>query len=417
MSTYLRKIIDIGPNALFYEGSKYDYRQLRLQPWWPELKATTSTIRMWADFPTLQPSASFRLFDTQSPGYASVRSLDEQIKAANADGFEVMLMPYRYPRWANETANIVPGSDADLNFTPWDRVDKTTWNAWNTDKANATKRKTLVDKIKKLEYRLPPAGHGTDTAWGLFLSDLWARYVRDQALNGRVTYIEIVNEPNLQLWPQRTASGTTDKWAWNGTGLFVTCDVAEMMQTAKALAGFYGPAATPFLVAPSTADTDVGTNGRSKTLAINTVYSSADSSQGFSQFVPDLIGRLNDQNFVADGKWIWSTHNYNDVELEQLRIAFLPQYLNGKWQGMRSDNTCSVFVTEGGARLAVVGTLATQATRIQHAWTALQQQPGVGMMAQYLVYTDPNYDTGLREAADGAARPAWGVWNSLPRYQ
>lgn len=132
--------------------------------------------------------------------------------------------------------------------------------------------------------------------------------------------------------------------------------------------------------------------------------------------MPDLIDRLNAISFVADGSWVWSIHNYRDIEREELRIAFISQYLNGKWAGQRTDDRPTVFVTEGGARINLVGTKEIAATKIQKAWNALKAQPGVGMMAQYLVYTDPGYDTGLRDA-NGTERPGWDVWNSLPRYQ
>ena len=416
MSAYLRKVIDIGPSGVLYPGSQSDYRQLRQQSWWPELRATTSTIRMWADWPTLQPSASYRMHDPASPGYNYVLALDEQIKAANQDGFAVMLMPYRFPRWSNDTQNTVRGSDADFNLTPWDRVyDKSYWNAWNADKSNPSKRAALLDRLKGHEYRLPQAGFGVDTPWGLFFGDLWNRYVNNAVLNGQVTYLEIVNEPNYQPWPQRSASGTSDKWNWNGTGLFITCQVAEMMQTADALSDFFGPASTPILVAPSTADTDPGTNARYKTPNYANGYYDL-LPNGYANFMPDLINRLNTINFVANDFWRWSIHNYRDVENEELRVAFISQYLNGKWAGHRTDNTPTVLVTEGGARLSVVGSLSAQASKIQKSWDALTQQPGVGMAAQYLVYTDPNYDTGLRDAG-GAERPAWDVWNAFPRYQ
>src|SRR5690349_12071916 len=120
MSTFLRKCIDIAPTAVITPGPfvANDYRNLRQQPWWPALRATTSWLRLWADWPAVQ-----RVGD-QPPGYgdgaASVNALDAQIDAARADGMQIILMPYRYPRWANGTKDIAGGL-SDWEFFPWDR--------------------------------------------------------------------------------------------------------------------------------------------------------------------------------------------------------------------------------------------------------------------------------------------------------
>jgi len=40
----------------------------------------------------------------------------------------------------------------------------------------------------------------------------------------------------------------------------------------------------------------------------------------------------------------------------------------------------------------------------------------VAMLAQYLLYADPNYDCGLLEAAPSTVkRPAYAVWKTFPK--
>src|SRR5690349_4617952 len=99
MSTYLRKCIDIAPTAVITPGPGVpnDYRNLRTTSWWPILRATTSHMRLWADWPSLQHGA------TAAPGEhpldaGPLAALDGQVEAAVADGLKLILLPYRYPR-------------------------------------------------------------------------------------------------------------------------------------------------------------------------------------------------------------------------------------------------------------------------------------------------------------------------------
>ena len=113
--------IDLTPNGVIRPGSAQDYRAVREQPWFPALREATTHVRMWADWPTLQPEA-IPCNTVANPGLANFLALDSQILAANADGLEVVLMPYRYPGWANGTAAIVRGSAQDAALAPQDRV-------------------------------------------------------------------------------------------------------------------------------------------------------------------------------------------------------------------------------------------------------------------------------------------------------
>ncbi len=81
--------------------------------------------------------------------------------------------------------------------------------------------------------------------------------------------------------------------------------------------------------------------------------------------------------------------------------------LTGRWRGYSTGQAPTVFVTEGGARLTRMPTLypgedPRQAQR-QVPPRRLGDAPhatrgagaGVAMFAQYLLYADPNFDTGL----------------------
>jgi hypothetical protein len=130
MSTYLRKCIDIAPTAVIrpQSGTAFDYRTLRQQPWWPALRATTSHLRLWADWPAIQPEAGLPPGQGREPGpvsadgAAGLAVLDGQIKSANEDGMHVIVLPYRYPNWANGTLGVVAGGPEDSDLAPWDRV-------------------------------------------------------------------------------------------------------------------------------------------------------------------------------------------------------------------------------------------------------------------------------------------------------
>ena len=64
--------------------------------------------------------------------------------------------------------------------------------------------------------------------------------------------------------------------------------------------------------------------------------------------------------------------------------------------------------------------LAAQAKCLQTAWNlhsgASGGGEGVAMLAQYLLYADPNYDCGLLEPAPSTVkRPAYATWKTFPK--
>jgi hypothetical protein len=385
----LAKLIDIGPGGVISPGSAQDYRFHSNATFFAD--TGTRWIRMWADWPSLQPDGAHAIDDPANPGRPALLALDEQIRGANADGLSVILMPYRYPTWANGTATVaaVRGSDAEVSFQFWDRMTEPSWLRYL-----GSGRQALVYDPRRadLEYRLPDEGHGAQSAWAGFFTFLYDRYG-----DGQVKAFELVNEPNLQLWPQQAPPLTGSPFA--PTTPSAARAVADILITAQAISAAHGHSAR--LLAPSLSDIDQ-TNGRRAT--------------SYADFTAQLLDALATSGYRAHERQGWSHHNYGDVEYRTgaLRTRTLMGLLNGRWTG------AGVHITEGGARISRMAELygledprAAQARCLQEAWAA-HSQAGVELYAQYLLYDDVNFPSGLLEPFPSAVpRPAYAVWKAL----
>jgi hypothetical protein len=333
--------IDLTPQGLRTPGVLQDYTVLREQRWAPPLIARATHIRFWADWPFLQPDGAIALADPANPGRPHLRALDAQVDAAVADGLDVILMPYRYPRWVNHTERHFHG--------------------------------------KSPEWRMPRSGHGPGSEWARFAEALWLRY------SCRMACFEVVNEPNLQIWPQE---GVAER-------------VAEMVTTVDAIARRHEePIAC---LAPSISDAE---SDRPRMITEQRPFTAA------------LLDALDARDFEGGDRWVWSFHNYNDAELGGDRVSAMRARLARRWRGRAAaDGGPLVYATEGGVRLSGVrrrygATLpparqrAEQAAMLADAIARYERTPGVGLFTQYTVTADPAYDCGLREA-DGGARPAF----------
>src|SRR4051794_3871057 len=123
-----RKLIDIGPGGVIDPDSPQDYRAYSNRTYFADTR--TGWIRMWADWPSLQPSQAYRIDDPASPGYAKLQALDAQIGQACADGLRVLLLPYRHPTWANGTSRLVPDSGGGVAFEHADRLSSPAWGKY-----------------------------------------------------------------------------------------------------------------------------------------------------------------------------------------------------------------------------------------------------------------------------------------------
>jgi hypothetical protein len=406
MASYLRKIVDIGPGGVIYPGSAQDYRYHDNRTYFADTQ--TPWIRLWADWPSLQPSASYRPDDPKSPGYANLQALDAQIAQACRDGLRVMLMPYRHPLWANNTAQFASqrNSDAEIAFEYSDRMTAAAWNKYVTNGRNPA---VYNPSRRALEYRVPNEGYRLDGAWSRFFEFLYRRYHYGQRSSGRYVYgFELVNEPNLQLWPQQAPSATSDPFA--AGALKIGATVAQLVRTAQQVSARLGHTTT--LYAPSTSDSDA--NSR-----LNTPY------DAFTTLLLDSMAQI---GYVPHVKQAWSLHNYSDVEQRTtLRIQAVRSRLSGRWRGLVEGQAPTVFVTEGGARISKMKSLypaedplQAQATSLQTAWINHASDAGggagVAMLAQYLLYADVNFDCGLLEPHPSTVkRPSYAAWKTFPR--
>ena len=124
-------------------------------------------------------------------------------------------MPYRFPTWANGTAalNAQKNTDAEISFEYSNRMTKAAWERYVRNGRNPA---VYTPSRRALEYRLPTATRtGPTSAWaGVLRVPLRALPRRPQATGRCVDGFELVNEPNLQLWPQQAAAaGAADPFA------------------------------------------------------------------------------------------------------------------------------------------------------------------------------------------------------------
>lgn len=410
MSRVLRKMIDIGPAGVIYPGSAQDYRYHSNRDYFRE--TATPWVRYWADWPSLQPDSRYAIDNPASPGYSNLQALDEQIRLACQDGLRVMLLPYRFPTWVNGTAalNAQKNTDAEVSFEYWDRMTEAVWNRYVREGRNPS---VYNPSRRALEYRLPADAYGPASAWARFFEFLYRRYHYGQRASGRFVHgFDLVNEPNLQLWPQHAPAAAGASRFASGP-VTIAKQVAQLMATSQQVAARYGSSTR--LYAPSTSDSDTASSRR---------YTR------WNEFVPALLDALAARGYRPDTTQAWSHHNYSDVEYRTAatRLQVVRGQLSGRWRGYATGQSPTVFVTEGGARLAKMASLypaedprQAHARCLRDAWALHAsdsgQGAGVAMFAQYLIYGDPNFDCGLIDPWPSTVkRPAYDAWKAFPRY-
>jgi hypothetical protein len=394
MASTLRRCVSLGASGVISPGGSQDYSRNSA------FLAGTGTrwTRLWADWPSLQPEAA--LAPDKGSGATRLAALDRQIKQANAEGVSVMLTVWRFPRWANGTATLTPSQDAAYQLQ--DRI---------SQGADPGSRKAL-------EFKLP-ADLAPASAYGAFLDFLVRRYNSGNASRpATIAALEVVNEPNLQVWPQQGPSTTTNPY---GSGVFTAqLATAQMFVTAQAVNARYGNRV--LLLGPATADR----TGDSRL------------ASAYSTFTRALVQRLTAIAFKATSTFAWSVHNYTDVEYDQgagsslgrttNRAADVRRLIAGAWAGWPSSSAANpgIAITEGGARLVKLASVyglsdpaalrSKQASLLKANWDRMylgSDGAGVGMLSWYLFYTDVNFDDGLCEV-DGTKRPAYSTWGTLP---
>jgi hypothetical protein len=312
-------------------------------------------------------------------GFRYIQAVDAQIAAARAAGLNVVLVTWHFPRWANGTAGV----PAD-----WGRQDR----------GSAA---TPVERLKPMEFRIPVGQLGRYGYYGRWIDWLIGRYSR----YGRNMALEVMNEPNHQLWPQQGPSTTADPY---GPGPVVIDDyVAEMMETARAVSAARGDPL--LLLGPGLSDR-FGADSRLMT--------------NFQTAVPETLNALQARGFRTASHFVWSHHNYADVERNvatPTRADQVRAYLMGRWRGLGGTASPKVWLTEGGARLgqSQATDLTMQVELVRLNWERMSAAPGIEMWTNYLLYADATANSGLREARLGSAlpRPVWNTFVAFPAYR
>ena len=215
-----------------------------------------------------------------------------------------------------------------------------------------------------------------------------------------------MNEPNHQMWPQQGPSTTAGN-PYAAGPVVIDDYVAEMMETARAVSSARGSPVT--LLGPSLADR-FGADSRLMT--------------NFQTAVPETLAGLQARGFGTASNFVWSHHNYADVERNVATPTRADQaraYLVGRWRGLGGTSDPKLWLTEGGARLgqAQAVDLTMQAELVRLNWERMSAAPGIQMWTNYLLYADATADSGLREARLGSAlpRPVWNVFATFPAYR
>lgn len=379
-------------------------------------------------------------------------NLDGQIRTAHKEKLQVILtLNQSYPLWANGSRDKgcqLTGNKACSLTGKADMYGPVPICDEDCRKAND---RTFVGRKREPRdsYGKIPTDLGVNGPWGRWINFLVARYgiTKDKIdgtrqpcsynFNGAgcgdyfryVDFLEIVNEPNYTHWPQR-ADDERD-----GT-LVMALYVARMFRTAKAIVDKRnaellatkdpkldpGPT-TITLLGPATAD-NANTNTR---------------VTSYFEFNRELLKRLDAMDFEPGNIFAWSHHNYGDVErwrdgrprssdpkenetnssawTRRLLLVGVDGYT---WNGWGGAGNPQVLITESGARLNRIseiwgirmGDVAAlkqqQAFLVSHNFYTMDAGPlstGIAMVNNYLTYSDPAYDTGLRDFI--GTLPAW----------
>jgi hypothetical protein len=395
MSTRLRRCLVMSPLGRIVTGDLTRFENAA------DIEATASRwVRIWARWPRVQPTS------TSPIDLAELRAQIAKARTLLGGTCKVVLTAYEFPRWANGTGNV-----DEPTYQYWDRYR----NA--TDYANRARRKAL-------EWGVPSA-LGVNDPYGKWIDALYSAFRPGGSSGTYVDVLEIVNEPNKMLWPQQGSAGTPGTGAEWGTGqLQIDCSVFQMMQTAQEIARRYG--STIWLGAPALHDTTASSR-------YDTPYTTT---------IDGLFARFSNATWTPDPMWVWTHHAYNDVQNGYLRTADTRSRISAKgWPGKRAlvGSGPAVFVTEAGMTMDAVRQKYPNA--LPSEWQNLQaldvasaysrynndtagQGAGIDLWAQYLNYTDTEFDSGMREAltfdasgnvvGGGGLRQLYATWRDLP---
>jgi hypothetical protein len=322
-----------------------------------------------------------------NPEIVGPRGLDDQIRTANNEYGRIgrvlavaLTIQDDFPLW---TSNAHP---------EWDRLYSGT---------NST-RWPPKDKV--------PDAVEPDTPYGWLVAYLFARYRVFGVYNPNgpsavapfgnprsawINCLEVCNEPNLKMWPQRVPNSDD----------YMLCKVTQMIKTADVHAKTFGNGS--FVIGPGVADGPTVSN------AFTTHY------RDFTQGVVNLLA-----NYVPQSALLWSHHNYTDIANQnRTRFEFVVNVLDTSANPYRF---APVVISEGGYSMKADSQYERDqmSELMRVGWINFSASPRVYTYAQWLLNDgpvfDPNFQSGLR-VTDGAypnatfwPRPAFARWYSLP---
>lgn len=421
-----------GPNRGRYPNAKPNIEIIR--------ESRTGWVRLFADWPSLQPEQDFSFdnlyFDERTRPF--IESLDGQIVFARQNNLKVILaVHHRFPLWSNGTPDQeCPdrcGAETDpVNKAECERLCGMA-NDPNAAHLKLTKPRNPFGRV--------PADLGIDSPWGRWVTFLVRRYgysaeTRDTLRY--VDYLEVVNEPNLTMWPQWKDDKVGNRRDIRGR-LVIAGSVARMFVTAQEIVSRRNVQAD---VLDAEHDTTVKLAGPAASDVLDPKPGAPGASQeekerkkrvrvmrtGYETFTRELLVQLRRERFNPKSYFSFSHHDYADVERsrraapafdpktrtledptgatnsaawvrELLRVGTGEGRAN-RWTGWPDAEHPGLLITEGGARLSKVGDQDTQADLVDKNFKLLLSEggrlrAGIGLSTQYLTFSDICFDSGL----------------------
>ncbi|HEV2756940.1 MAG TPA: hypothetical protein VG318_14325 [Actinomycetota bacterium] len=276
--------------------------------------------------------------------------------------------------------------------------------------------------------------------WAEWIGWLFRNFSRQGAL--RVDAIEIVNEPNAQCRPQASTRGNAACW----TSQMFSSALAQRAAKSRDLG--MAETAMPALMGPGTAD----------------IFKPErpDLQSDYSTFTNNLISQLVAARFTAPPSFVWTHHNYNDVEYDLgigstapsgaadecpplNRASHAQGLLTYRWSGGPYGDIAApyVFITEGGCRRKADWMMrwslsstnpqnstqvdAKQGDLVGRNLARMQNEEdgkGIGMVSTYTFNAatgSPQNDSAIRNAVSGTTpgrkrEPAYTRWTQAPSH-
>ena len=273
-----------------------------------------------ADWPSRSPTPASRPDDPLQPGARNLHALDEQIALARADGIRLSAdaLPLPDVGQRDRGAGRAEVTDAEISFQHRDRMTEAAWKRYVRERPRPGR--LLAAAGARSSTCCPTTPTGPPAPGRGFFAFLYDRYHYGQRASGRwVDGFELVNEPNLQLWPQHGAVGRPP---------------SRSPRPRHDRPRGRAAAATAQGSPPATAHARCSTRPRSATATPRP----AASTRATTSSCRRCSTRSRRSATCRTRGQAWSHHNYTDVEKRQTAHAHAARsaaQLAGRWAGVR----------------------------------------------------------------------------------